>query len=230
MAGKLTKEPPPAIAFIAPASRPAAASKGRCCIAGRVRAGAGSGNPQWFGAGRCIDISPATRTGVRDLTRACGFRTVPPIQNNAAKGGAYHDQAVPRAVCRADRARQCRPRRHAGERTALFQRAPREVFWTARDIAQLMDELGYYALWTAEHHFQREGYECLPNLVQLGLWLATQTQAPEVRLRVQRAADVAPDPAGRGLRDGRHRHRRAGDHGRRPRLSHARGGDVRRVR
>src|SRR5215831_16070626 len=51
-----------------------------------------------------------------------------------------------------------------------------EVFWSARDVAQLMDELGYYAFWTAEHHFQREGYECLPNLIQLGLWLATQTR------------------------------------------------------
>ena len=29
-----------------------------------------------------------------------------------------------------------------------------EVFWTAKDIAQEMDALGYYALWTAEHHFQ----------------------------------------------------------------------------
>jgi alkanesulfonate monooxygenase SsuD/methylene tetrahydromethanopterin reductase-like flavin-dependent oxidoreductase (luciferase family) len=51
-----------------------------------------------------------------------------------------------------------------------------EAFWNARRIARVMDELGYHALWTAEHHFQREGYECLPNLVQLGLWLATQTQ------------------------------------------------------
>ena len=31
-------------------------------------------------------------------------------------------------------------------------------------------------LWTAEHHFQREGYEVFPNLIQLGLWLATQTK------------------------------------------------------
>src|SRR5260370_35245460 len=51
-----------------------------------------------------------------------------------------------------------------------------EVVWTARDVAREMDELGYYASWTAEHHFQREGYECLPNLIQLGLWLATQTR------------------------------------------------------
>jgi alkanesulfonate monooxygenase SsuD/methylene tetrahydromethanopterin reductase-like flavin-dependent oxidoreductase (luciferase family) len=51
-----------------------------------------------------------------------------------------------------------------------------EVFFTMRDVARVMDELGFYALWGAEHHFQHEGYECLPNLVQLGLWLATQTR------------------------------------------------------
>ncbi len=51
-----------------------------------------------------------------------------------------------------------------------------------------MDDLGFYALWTAEHHFQREGYECLPNLVQLGLWLATQTE----RLKFGCAFNVLP--------------------------------------
>ena len=63
-----------------------------------------------------------------------------------------------------------------------------EVFWTARDVARLMDELGYYALWTAEHHFQREGYECFPNLTQLGLWLATQTR----RLKFGCAFNILP--------------------------------------
>src|SRR3989475_8206573 len=61
------------------------------------------------------------------------------------------------------------PRRYSNERWS-------EPFFAARDVAQLMDDLGYYALWTAEHHFQREGYECFPNLVQLSLWLATQTR------------------------------------------------------
>jgi len=60
-------------------------------------------------------------------------------------------------------------RRYSNERFS-------EVFWTSRRIARVMDELGFYAFWTAEHHFQLEGYECLPNLVQLGLWLATQTK------------------------------------------------------
>jgi alkanesulfonate monooxygenase SsuD/methylene tetrahydromethanopterin reductase-like flavin-dependent oxidoreductase (luciferase family) len=64
----------------------------------------------------------------------------------------------------------------------------REVFATVRDIAQHMDRLSYDVLWTAEHHFQREGYECLPNLVQLGLWLATQTE----RLKFGCAFNVLP--------------------------------------
>src|SRR5436309_3546713 len=72
-------------------------------------------------------------------------------------------------------------RRYSNERFA-------EAFWTARDIAQTMDELGYYAMWTAEHHFQREGYEVLPNLIQLSLWLATQTK----RLKFGCAFSIRP--------------------------------------
>ncbi len=72
-------------------------------------------------------------------------------------------------------------RRYSTER---FQ----EVFATARDIAQTMDDLGFHALWTAEHHFQREGYEVLPNLIQLSLWLATQTK----RLKLGCAFNVLP--------------------------------------
>jgi len=72
-------------------------------------------------------------------------------------------------------------RRYSNERLS-------EPFFAARDVAQLMDDLGYYALWTAEHHFQREGYECFPNLVQLSLWLATQTR----RLKLGCAFNVVP--------------------------------------
>jgi alkanesulfonate monooxygenase SsuD/methylene tetrahydromethanopterin reductase-like flavin-dependent oxidoreductase (luciferase family) len=60
-------------------------------------------------------------------------------------------------------------RRYSNERLS-------EVFFTSREVARVMDDLGYYAFWGAEHHFQHEGYECLPNLVQWGLWLATQTK------------------------------------------------------
>ena len=51
-----------------------------------------------------------------------------------------------------------------------------------------MDDLGYYCLWTAEHHFQREGYEVFPNLILLGTWLATQTR----RLKLGCAFNVLP--------------------------------------
>ena len=51
-----------------------------------------------------------------------------------------------------------------------------EVFQASLDVARVMDELGYYCFWGAEHHFQHEGYECIPNLIQWGLWLATQTK------------------------------------------------------
>src|SRR2546428_14147237 len=51
-----------------------------------------------------------------------------------------------------------------------------EVFWTAKDVAQEMDALGYYALWTAEHHFQPEGYEGFPNLIQPSLGLPQPTK------------------------------------------------------
>jgi alkanesulfonate monooxygenase SsuD/methylene tetrahydromethanopterin reductase-like flavin-dependent oxidoreductase (luciferase family) len=49
------------------------------------------------------------------------------------------------------------------------------VFDKAREIARVMDGNGYEALWLAEHHFQREGYECIPNILMLGLDLAHVT-------------------------------------------------------
>lgn len=63
-----------------------------------------------------------------------------------------------------------------------------EAFQTSKEIAQLMDGLGFYCLWTAEHHFQREGYEVFPNLILLGTWLATQTK----RLKFGCAFNVLP--------------------------------------
>jgi alkanesulfonate monooxygenase SsuD/methylene tetrahydromethanopterin reductase-like flavin-dependent oxidoreductase (luciferase family) len=50
------------------------------------------------------------------------------------------------------------------------------AFDISKEVAQLMDELGYDIFWSAEHHFQREGYECVPNLLMWGLWLAQHTK------------------------------------------------------
>ena len=59
---------------------------------------------------------------------------------------------------------------------------------TAAQVARLMDELDFHALWMAEHHFQREGYECIPNLILMGTHLASQTR----RLKFGCAFNIVP--------------------------------------
>jgi alkanesulfonate monooxygenase SsuD/methylene tetrahydromethanopterin reductase-like flavin-dependent oxidoreductase (luciferase family) len=49
------------------------------------------------------------------------------------------------------------------------------VFAKAEAIARTMDRAGYEIFWLAEHHFQREGYECIPNVLLLALHLAHRT-------------------------------------------------------
>jgi alkanesulfonate monooxygenase SsuD/methylene tetrahydromethanopterin reductase-like flavin-dependent oxidoreductase (luciferase family) len=62
------------------------------------------------------------------------------------------------------------------------------VFSKTEAIARLMDELGYDALWLAEHHFQHEGYECIPNLLMFYVHLAHVTQ----RLRFGCGFNITP--------------------------------------
>jgi alkanesulfonate monooxygenase SsuD/methylene tetrahydromethanopterin reductase-like flavin-dependent oxidoreductase (luciferase family) len=62
------------------------------------------------------------------------------------------------------------------------------AFDIAHDLAQHMEALDYDILWLAEHHFQREGYECIPNVLLLSLWLAQQT----TRLKFGCAFNVLP--------------------------------------
>ena len=50
------------------------------------------------------------------------------------------------------------------------------VFVKGLAIAQTMDRLGYDTFWMAEHHFQREGYECIPNLLMYNVHLAHLTE------------------------------------------------------
>jgi alkanesulfonate monooxygenase SsuD/methylene tetrahydromethanopterin reductase-like flavin-dependent oxidoreductase (luciferase family) len=46
----------------------------------------------------------------------------------------------------------------------------------AEHIAQKMDGLGYSTFWMAEHHFQREGTECIPNVLLMALHLTHLTK------------------------------------------------------
>jgi alkanesulfonate monooxygenase SsuD/methylene tetrahydromethanopterin reductase-like flavin-dependent oxidoreductase (luciferase family) len=50
------------------------------------------------------------------------------------------------------------------------------VFDKAEAIVLKMEELGYDTFWSAEHHFQREGYECIPNLLMMYVHLAHLTK------------------------------------------------------
>lgn len=50
------------------------------------------------------------------------------------------------------------------------------AFDNAVAIAQVLDKSGYDTFWMAEHHFQTEGYECIPNVLMLSLHLAHLTK------------------------------------------------------
>ena len=103
------------------------------------------------------------------------------------------------------------------------------VFEKTEAIAKKMDRLGYDTLWLAEHHFQHEGYECIPNILMLAVHLAHVTK----QLKIGCGFNIAPmwhplrlaeDFADRRHPDqGPHRVRR------RARLSHPRGRDLRRA-
>ncbi len=62
------------------------------------------------------------------------------------------------------------------------------VFDKAQAMAQLMDRLGYDTFWMAEHHFQREGYECIPNVLMTALHLAHMTK----RIRLGCGFNITP--------------------------------------
>ena len=50
------------------------------------------------------------------------------------------------------------------------------VFAKTEAIVLKMEELGYDTFWSAEHHFQHEGYECIPNLLMMYVHLAHLTK------------------------------------------------------
>ena len=58
----------------------------------------------------------------------------------------------------------------------------------ATNIAKTMDRLGYDTFWMAEHHFQPEGYECIPNLLMIAIHLAHLTD----NLKIGCGFNIAP--------------------------------------
>src|SRR5712691_10552019 len=62
------------------------------------------------------------------------------------------------------------------------------VFGKAQAMAQLMDHLGYSTFWMAEHHFQPEGYECIPNVLMMAVHLAHVTE----RIKIGCGFNITP--------------------------------------
>ena len=58
----------------------------------------------------------------------------------------------------------------------------------AEAMAKLMDRLGYGTFWMAEHHFQPEGTECIPNVVMMALHLTHLTRS----LRIGCGFNITP--------------------------------------
>jgi alkanesulfonate monooxygenase SsuD/methylene tetrahydromethanopterin reductase-like flavin-dependent oxidoreductase (luciferase family) len=62
------------------------------------------------------------------------------------------------------------------------------VFEKTEAFAKKLDEIGFDTLWLAEHHFQHEGYEVIPNILMLAVHLAHTTK----RLRTGCGFNIAP--------------------------------------
>jgi alkanesulfonate monooxygenase SsuD/methylene tetrahydromethanopterin reductase-like flavin-dependent oxidoreductase (luciferase family) len=69
---------------------------------------------------------------------------------------------------------------------------PNELLATALSkaeaMAKLMDRLGYGTFWMAEHHFQPEGTECIPNVLLMALHLTHVTR----NLRIGCGFNITP--------------------------------------
>jgi len=72
-------------------------------------------------------------------------------------------------------------RRYSNEQLA-------SVFEKTEAVAKCMDKWGWETLWLAEHHFQHEGYEVLPNLLMVAVHLAHVTK----QLKIGCGFNVAP--------------------------------------
>jgi alkanesulfonate monooxygenase SsuD/methylene tetrahydromethanopterin reductase-like flavin-dependent oxidoreductase (luciferase family) len=80
----------------------------------------------------------------------------------------------------------------AGPPAPMDRRFSIEQMWKATtdyvSSAVEAERLGYDSFWTTEHHFQHEGYEVVPNGIQLSTWIAAHTS----RIRLGTMFNVVP--------------------------------------
>jgi len=84
------------------------------------------------------------------------------------------------------------PDRGAGPPSPVDRRYPQEDFWSTQerllDLGVRAEELGFDSYWVAEHHFQHEGYEVVPNGILFGAFLAARTTS----LRIGTLFNIVP--------------------------------------
>lgn len=80
----------------------------------------------------------------------------------------------------------------AGPPDPMDRRYDNDLCWKAItdyvESATVAEELGFDSFWTTEHHFQHEGYEVIPNGIQLSTWIAARTE----RIRLGTMFNVVP--------------------------------------
>lgn len=80
----------------------------------------------------------------------------------------------------------------AGPPNPMDRRYDNATLWRATEqyvnSALVAERLGYDSFWTTEHHFQYEGYEVIPNGLQLSTWIAARTE----RIRLGTMFNVVP--------------------------------------
>lgn len=80
----------------------------------------------------------------------------------------------------------------AGAPAPMDRRYSNEACWQATldyiNSATVADRLGFDSFWTTEHHFQHEGYEVIPNGLQISTWIAARTE----RIRLGAMFNVVP--------------------------------------
>lgn len=64
----------------------------------------------------------------------------------------------------------------------------RGVFGKLERVTQTMDKLGYHSMWMAEHHFQHEGYEVIPNNLMAAVHLCHITE----QIKIGCGFNIAP--------------------------------------
>ena len=132
------------------------------------------------------ELSVATSPGRRlhSIARQCPVEGVGKTWSHLARSASKFVTVYPGHIDMPDMGQDATP---ANDRNFTNDQLV-GVFEKTEAIAKQMDRFGWDTLWLAEHHFQREGYEVLPNLLMLAVHLAHVTE----KLKIGCGFNIAP--------------------------------------